>query len=251
MPFKVINQLFDYQENFRPRGFTSISQDKLREFYLKYDDLYDILLRIREGKIYTEKAEEELLQVREATLTELQQEDVVEILKDDELSDHIRLQWKLVHLGLKTGARVWVPRNDQQKIQKSYNFSDFEETFSAGIDTPARYVENIDVVWKEEFRIDAAFEIEHTTAIYSGLLRFADLRIVAPNSNYPLFIVSPLSRKNRVLEQVRRPVFKRLGMDKDVRYLSYEAVDEIDNFFCDSTSGLNVDLIMGKSEVIR
>jgi hypothetical protein len=48
-----------------------------------------------------------------------------------------------------------------------------------------------DVVWKEEFRIDAAFEIENSTSIYSGLLRFADLTMVAPNTIYPLFIVSP------------------------------------------------------------
>jgi len=48
-----------------------------------------------------------------------------------------------------------------------------------------------DVVWKEEFRIDAAFEIENGTSIYSGLLRFADLTMVAPNTIYLLFIVSP------------------------------------------------------------
>jgi hypothetical protein len=48
-----------------------------------------------------------------------------------------------------------------------------------------------DVVWKEEFRIDAAFEIENSTSIYSGLLRFADLTMVAPNTIYPLFIGKP------------------------------------------------------------
>ena len=65
---------------------------------------------------------------------------------------------------------------------------------------PAKYVENIDAVWKEEFRIDAAFEIEHSTAIYSGLLRFSDLKIIAPNSNYPLFIVAPTEKRNRIIE---------------------------------------------------
>ena len=48
-------------------------------------------------------------------------------------------------------------------------------------------------MWKEEFRIDAAFEIENSTSIYSGLLRFADLNIVAPNTTYPMFIVAPRS----------------------------------------------------------
>lgn len=35
-------------------------------------------------------------------------------------------------------------------------------------------------MWKQEFRIGAAYEIENSSSIYSGLLRFADLNIVAP-----------------------------------------------------------------------
>jgi len=251
LPFVEFNKVLGYQKNYRPRGFTSISSDRLEEFYSKYDDLYSILLRIKQGQQYEVRQTEELLQIKEDAVMELQAEEVEEILKGSELSDHVRMQWKLMHLGLKTGAKVWVPRGDQHKIQNAYDFNEFEAAFSAGIDTPAKYVENIDVVWKEEFRIDAAFEIEHSTAIYSGLLRFADLKIVAPNSNYPLFIVAPLAKKSRVFDQIRRPVFKRLGMDKEVRYLSYEAIDDIDKFFGSSTSGLNVDLIIGKAETVR
>lgn len=230
LPFYELNKLFNYQENYRPQGFTSISNDKLEEFYTKYDDLYSILQRIKQGRTYEQRLEPEILQVREEAGMALQEEDVVEILKNGELSEHVKVQWKLALLGLKTGARVWVPRNDQQKIQSEYKFNEFEPTFSAGIDMPAKYVENIDVVWKEEFRIDAAFEIEHTTAIYSGLLRFADLKIIAPNHPFPLFIVAPLLKKNRVFEQIKRPAFKKLGLDKDVRYISYETIDDINNF---------------------
>jgi|MudIll2142460700_1097286.scaffolds.fasta_scaffold14110_6 hypothetical protein len=251
LPFKEFNRLFGYQENYLPRGFTSIAMNKLEEFYNKYDDLYSILLRIKRGQHYEVRNTEELLQIKEDAVMELQTEDVEEILKGKELSDHVRIQWKLVHLGLKTGSKVWVPRNDQPKIQREFDFRDFEPEFSSGIDMPARYVENIDVVWKEEFRIDAAFEVEHSTAIYSGLLRFADLKVIAPNINYPLFIVAPTAKKNRVFEQLKRPSFKKLGLDKEVRYLSYEVIDEVDKFFESSTSGLNVDLIVGKSEAIR
>src|SRR5262249_24527045 len=45
---------------------------------------------------------------------------------------------------------------------------------------------------------DAAFEIENSTSIYSALLRFADLTMVAPNTLYPMFIVAPSDRHNRV-----------------------------------------------------
>ncbi|MGO9611699.1 MAG: hypothetical protein ACLPX5_01505 [Dissulfurispiraceae bacterium] len=248
LPFTEANRLFGYEVHYRPQGFTSVAANKLEEFYEKYDDLYSILQRIKEGKSYKEKPQQELLKVAEEVLVPLQTDDVEEILKGKELSDHVKIQWKLIHLGLKTGSKVWVPRNDQQKISREYQFRDFESSFSAGIDMPAKYVENIDVVWKEEFRIDAAFEVEHSTAIYSGLLRFADLKVIAPNINYPLFIVAPNSKKNRVIEQLKRPAFKKLGLDKEVRYLSYEAVEAIDNFFENSSSGLSVDLIIGKSE---
>ena len=89
------------------------------------------------------------------------------------------MQWKLASLGLKAGEKVWVPSADQNRLRTLYNFNEFEPEFATGIDLPKNYFENIDVVWKEQFRINAAFEVENSTAIYSGLLRFADLNAVA------------------------------------------------------------------------
>src|SRR5437773_10679781 len=108
-------------------------------------------------------------------------------------------------MGLQAGEKVWAPRNDQQRITSEYNFADFAETFAAGMDTQVKYVENIDVVWEEEFRTDAAFEIQNSTSIYSGLLRFADLTMVAPNTLYPMFSVAPRARRQRVRQQLARP----------------------------------------------
>jgi hypothetical protein len=207
--------------------------------------LYSILIRIKEG--FEPKAKENAI-LQE--LTESVEEEPEEIITEREISEHIKMQWTLINLGLKTGSNVWIPKGDQSRITKEFNYDKFEERFTSGIDVGAKYVENIDVVWKEEFRIDAAFEIENSTSIYSGLLRFSDLKIVAPNSNYPLFIVAPLNRKRKVFEQVKRPTFKKIEFDKKVRYLSYEVVKEIDKFFENSVSGLNVDVITGRSEII-
>ena len=109
---------------------------------------------------------------------------------------------------------------------------------------------NAFIVWKKEFRIGAAYEIENATLIYSGLLRFADLNIIAPNTLYPMFIVAPQSRRNRLREQLTRPAFRRLGLDKKVRFLSYERIEEIDRFFEDSDGGLSVDTVLGRSELV-
>ena len=251
LPFLEFKKLFGYAINWGLRGFTSIAENKLTEFYNKYDDLYSILQRIKNGQKIEEKKTADPEKDQDPEKVELTKDSVDDILGDKTLSDHIVMQWKLIRLGMKSGSRVWIPKNDQPKIITAYGFKEFEKEFTAGIDTPARYVENIDVVWKEEFRIDAAFEVENTTSIYSGLLRFSDLKLIAPNSNYPLFIVAPTNKRNRVIEQIKRPTFKTFNFEKKVRYLSYEALDEVDRFFENSTSGLNVDLLVGKSEMIN
>lgn len=236
-------RLFGWSENFRLQGFASVSDEKLRDFYSRYDDLYSILIRIRDGRAPEARTPVEPTIGREFEQTaQSPEQDPVPVV-----SEHVRMQRLLARLGRKAGHKVWVPRSDQSRVLDPADDVPLEEEFAAGIDLPKTYVENIDVVWKDEFRIDAAFEIENSTAIYSGLLRFADLRIIAPNSTYPMFIVAPSERRNRVREQLCRPVFKRLDMRDKVRFLPYEAIEEIDRFFA-AGAGLSAKVMEGKSE---
>ncbi|PYL08882.1 MAG: hypothetical protein DME33_05925 [Verrucomicrobia bacterium] len=244
LPFSEFCPLVGWNPDLRLHGFTSVARKRLEAFYAQYDDLYSILLRLKKG----ERVEE--LPDRAAYKAPPVRDEELALKPERELSDHLRMQWLLLKMGRQAGEKVWAPKNDQQRITSEYKFGDFEEAFAAGLDTQVKYVENIDVVWKEEFRIDAAFEIENSTSIYSGLLRFADLTMVAPNTIYPMFIVAPGERRNRVREQLTRPSFRHLGIHEKVRYLSYEKVNEIDEFFGDSNSGLNVDVFVGKSEVL-
>ena len=243
-------KLLGYATNYQLRGFTSVAQDKLDAFYDRYDDLYSILIRVRGGRPVESKVPLSVQEPAPQPLVEIEREDVEAVLASEVVSDHVKMQWKLASLGLKAGEKVWVPAADQGKLRRIYEFESFEAEFASGIDLPRSYIENIDVVWKEEYRIDAAFEIENTTAIYSGLLRFADLTILAPNTVYPMFIVAPSEKRNRVREQLLRPAFKRLELRDKVRFLPYEAVDDIDRFFANSTKGLSVALIAGKAEVL-
>ena len=250
VPFAEFCSLFGYAENFQLRGFTPVAPARLQEFYDKYDDLYSILVKIQKGEPISRKISDIVMpgDTSVPELVEVSPEEIDEVLKVPAISEHVRMQWKLARLGIKAGERVWVPVGDQAKLRQTYQFESFDAEFSAGIDLPHSYIENIDVVWKQEFRIGAAYEIENTTSIYSGLLRFADLNIVAPNTLYPMFIVAPKEKKGRLREQLRRPTFRRLELDKKVRFLSYEAIDEIDQFFSGSNAGLNVDIILAKSE---
>lgn len=250
LPFSKFTALFGYAANYQLRGFTTVAQDKLEEFYTKYDDLYSILLRLKGGQAVEKVPEPDALQETfgYSAAPKSQTGPIGDDESEGEPSEHRKMQWLLLKLGRQAGEKVWSPRNDQSRITTEYNFTDFEETFAAGLDAQVKYVENIDVVWKEEFRIDAAFEIENSTSIYSGLLRFADLTMVAPNTIYPMFIVAPAQRRNRVKEQLSRPSFRHLGISDKVRYLPYEKVLEIEEFFGDEGKGLSVDLFKGKSE---
>ena len=63
-----------------------------------------------------------------------------------------------------------------------------------------RTIELIDVVWLNRNRYVAAFEIEATTPVYTGLQRMGDLIASLPNLSIPLFIVAPESKRERVSE---------------------------------------------------
>jgi hypothetical protein len=246
LPFQKVKELFNYEDNYQLRGFTSIADERLKTFYKQYDNLYSILEAIKQGKDIKKRSEDipEYEEVKEIPVE-------TEYSPESEISAHTLMQWKLATLGIKASSRVWLPKSDQKKIQQKYGFKDYETEFTAGIDLPIKYVKNIDVVWKKEYQIDAAFEVENSTSIYSGLLRFADLKILTPNHRFPFFIVSPSERKNRVLEQVKRPSFKSLSVTKDVKFLSYENIEEIDGFFQDSKTGLTVDVLVNKSETFE
>jgi hypothetical protein len=250
LPFAEFCKLFGFGPTRQLRGFTTVAQERLNRFYEKYDDLYSVLVRIQGGQPVLQKSDNAEPIIKPEDLVEIEPDVIEEVLKTELISDHVRMQWKLARLGLKAGERVWVPAGDQAKLRRLYQFDSFDSEFHSGIDLPHSYVENIDVVWKQEFRIGAAYEIENSTAIYSGLLRFADLNILAPNTLYPMFVVAPADRRNRLREQLRRPTFRRLELDKKVRFLSYEKIDEIDSFFSGSDSGVSVDLIVGKSELV-
>ncbi len=65
---------------------------------------------------------------------------------------------------------------------------------------------------------------------YSGILRMADLLALQPNMNIKLHIVAPPERRDKVFQEIRRPVFSLLDvapLSERCTYLSYEIVQEL------------------------
>ena len=66
-------------------------------------------------------------------------------------------------------------------------------------DTTLRTIEQIDVLWLRGRSIVRAFEVEHTTSVYSGILRMADLLALQPNMDIKLHIVAPVAKREKCL----------------------------------------------------
>ena len=74
--------------------------------------------------------------------------------------------------------------------------------------------------------VTAAFEVEHSTSIYSGIVRLLDLALGGgAHATRELFLVAPDDREDQVRAQVRRPAFQHVA-DLQVRFLPYSALEQ-------------------------
>jgi hypothetical protein len=167
---------------------------------------------------------------------------------------HTEIQWLLLKLGSDMGFNVWVARNDRSRSFDGHPFSELPALRSnlplQFDDATNRTIELIDVLWLSKNAIVAAFEIESTTSIYSGLLRMADLIAMQPNLNIPLFLVAPEDRREKVFAEVNRPTFSRLDprLAQICRYISFEALRERLNQLKDVVRYLKPDFLEELSE---
>ena len=148
--------------------------------------------------------------------------------------ESVQIQAKVAQIGAEMGFRIWVPRNDKGQVQKyipSGMHSAFLEELPLNYnDTTIRTIEQIDVLWLKGRSMARAFEVEHTTSIYSGLLRMADLLALQPNMDIHLHIVAPVERREQVLREIRRPVFSLLErgpLYEQCSYLSYDSINDL------------------------
>ena len=148
----------------------------------------------------------------------------------------IQVQAQIAEIGAKMGFRIWVPRSDRERVLT--NVSDgmkprFLENLPLNYDdTTLRTIEQIDVIWLKGRAMARAFEVEHTTAVYSGLLRMADLLALQPNMDIRLHIVAADEKREKVLREIKRPVFSLLErgpLYKNCSFLSYDALEELGN----------------------
>ena len=136
---------------------------------------------------------------------------------------HAQVQTLLAGIGHKKGYGVWVPDNDVSRLEWSM-ISRFQlaRSIPSGFTEVSSILSEIDVVWmaKGGNKIEALFEVEHSTPVYSGLLRFNDLLLTSPSLSR-FSIVSNDSRRALFSRQLFRPTFRRSGLSELVSFLEY------------------------------
>lgn len=158
-----------------------------------------------------------------------------EIATTPQIKDSIKIQTAIAEIGEKMGFKIWVPVHDRSSILQAGTFQDGTIINNLPLNydlATMKTIEQIDVIWLKRRAIVRAFEVEHTTAIYSGLLRMADLLALQPNMDIKLHIVAPSSRREKVFSEIQRPIFSLLERGPLVNicsFISYESILELKN----------------------
>lgn len=156
-----------------------------------------------------------------------------EVIGEKEVRESVKIQALLSLIGEKMGFKIWLPRNDRNLVLQEWKPEGdvLLNTLPLNYDVVTiKTIEQIDVLWLKRRSIVRAFEVEHTTSIFSGILRMADLLALQPNMDIKLHIVAPEERKEKVFSEIQRPVFSLLekgALSEYCTYLSYDSIREL------------------------
>lgn len=145
-------------------------------------------------------------------LLEKRQKEIHEENAEENL--HTEMQFHLLKIGNALGYDVFSAINDKSKSHDGTNFSflccNNFPTLDIDKDTLGT-IKLIDVLWfqKSTKNVIAAFEVEKSTSIYSGILRLADLSFTIADGDETFFIIIPDQREKDVRLQLTRPSLKQ------------------------------------------
>jgi len=155
----------------------------------------------------------------------------IEVAPSEEVEEkkaHIQMEWMLIKIGKWEGHDVWVASNDFNREYKGEKFSSLCLPDLPQFAAPAilKIARMIDVIWfkKGTARPVRFYEVEHTSSIYSGLLRVNDINI-----DYPIpkaTIVAPENKRRLFETQITRRTFAESGLSEVCDFMSYKEVKD-------------------------
>ena len=138
---------------------------------------------------------------------------------------HTEIQAKLRDIGMFEGFDVWVADRGVEWNRRMLGDGCLRDLPVIAAEETRRVMRNIDVIW---FRRGAGhpvrfFEIEHSTSVYSGLLRFNDVLVDFPIPE--AFIVGDGEKTRSKFErEIARRTFEHSGLRDVTQFIYYEQV---------------------------
>ena len=151
----------------------------------------------------------------------------------ESVRESMQVQALIAKIGAAMGFKIWLPKGDRSRVLKAWTpgVNELIDNLPLGYDhATMKTVEQIDVLWLKGRSIVRAFEVEHTTSIYSGILRMADLVALQPNIDIKLHIVAPDHKQDKVMQEIQRPVFSLLegkALSEMCSYISYSGIFDL------------------------
>lgn len=148
------------------------------------------------------------------------------LLREAHNLTHAQVQTLLAGIGHSKKYGVYVPERDVGGLD--WTLTDrfpLRTSIPSGFERVKGILSEIDVIWvaRGGETIEGLFEVEHSTSVYSGLLRFNDVLLTAPNLSR-FSIVSNEARRALFLRQLLRPTFEKSGLADLTSFLEYSNV---------------------------
>ena len=143
--------------------------------------------------------------------------------KEAKALSHSQIQTLIAGIGHTKGFDVCVPETDVGKLDWSLtNEFPLRRHLPEGFDHVRSILSEIDVTWvgRGGNRIEGLYEVEHSTPVYSGLLRFNDVLLTDPTLKR-FSIVSNDARRELFSRQLFRPTFRKSGLAELCSFLEY------------------------------
>lgn len=141
-----------------------------------------------------------------------------------EESDHDLAISRLAEIAGLRGLKTHIGKTEQTKYTYFRSLTSDLPRRVAGMPRAAReIVEQIDVLWHNGGRgLVAAFEVERTTTITSGIERFRNLLAAAPEVDVALYLVVPRSRERELRSTLGSPANRRDGLHRRIGFIFLE-----------------------------
>ena len=140
---------------------------------------------------------------------------------------HSQVQSLLGAIGYSKGFQIWIPQNDRSSLDWSQvpKF-DIVNSLPSAYEAVHGIAEQVDVLWLAMGggQIRALYEVEHSTTIYSGFLRFNDIHLATPSAQMHFNIVAEDVRRGQFSRQLNRPTFQASGLSDSCGFLDYAEV---------------------------